>query len=156
MTNIDTFDIAQLRHRFLTSEPFNYVVIDNFLNFQLARDIEMEIRNLPQEDWFDKDSEFRHINVQGDCETHSKKIALNIRKQIPEKTNGVIDLFASPTIIKFIEDITEITGLQSDPYLLGGGIHKTSENGHLSVHCDFNIHPQTQKHRRINALLYLN
>jgi len=156
MVDINKYDISKLKEEFLTAAPFNYIIIDNFLDGFLAKDIELEIRTIPPEDWFDKETGFGHINNQGDCETQSKKIALNIRKQIPEKTNNVIDLFSSQKIIKFIEDITDISGLQSDPYLLGGGIHKTTKNGHLSVHCDFNIHPQTNKHRRINALLYLN
>jgi len=156
MANIKKYDISKLKDEFLNATPFNYIVIDNFLDDSLAKDIEIEIRKISPENWFDKESGFGHINNQVDCETQSKKVALNIRKQIPEKTNNVIDLFSSPDIIKFIEDITGISELQPDPYLLGGGIHKTTTNGHLSVHCDFNIHPQTQKHRRINALLYLN
>jgi Rps23 Pro-64 3,4-dihydroxylase Tpa1-like proline 4-hydroxylase len=156
MEFIEKYNTNELREQFFNSKPFHYIVLDNFLESSLAKEIETEIRNIPPEDWFDKETEFGHINQQGDCSTQSKKIALNIRKQIPDKTNYVIDLFSSPKMIQFIEDITGITGLQSDPYLLGGGIHKTTTNGHLSIHCDFNIHPQTQKHRRINALLYLN
>ena len=156
MECIEKYNTNELREQFFNSKPFHYIVLDNFLESSLAKEIETEIRNIPPEDWFDKETEFGHINQQGDCSTQSKKIALNIRKQIPDKTNYVIDLFSSPKMIQFIEDITGITGLQSDPYLLGGGIHKTTTNGHLSIHCDFNIHPQTQKHRRINALLYLN
>jgi Rps23 Pro-64 3,4-dihydroxylase Tpa1-like proline 4-hydroxylase len=156
MINLEKYDIKVLRNQFLTASPFNYIVIDNFLDETLAKDIETEIRNMPNEDWFDKETEFGHINNQTDCDTQSKKIALNIRKQIPQKTNNVIDIFSSSEIIKFIEDVTDIPELQADPYLLGGGIHKTTTNGHLSIHCDFNIHPQTKKHRRINALLYLN
>ena len=155
MDNIDKFDIEKLKHDFLTATPFNHVILDNFLGESLAKTIESELRNMNEEDWYDNKTTFRHINNEPDCETQSKKVALNIREQIPEKTNEVIDLFSSEKIIKFIEEITGIVGLQSDPYLLGGGVHKTT-NGHLSIHCDFNIHPQTQKHRRINALLYLN
>jgi Rps23 Pro-64 3,4-dihydroxylase Tpa1-like proline 4-hydroxylase len=156
MVDINKFDINKLRHQFLTANPFNYIVIDNFLDISLVNESELELRKLPDSDWFDKETDFKNINNEPDCDTQSKKVALNIRKQIPTITNSIIDLFASETIIKFIEDITNIQGLQSDPYLLGGGVHKTTTNGHLSIHADFNIHPQTGKHRRVNALLYLN
>lgn len=156
MDNLDKLNINELKQQFLNSKPFNFIIIDNFLDILLSKEIELELRNLPHDEWFDKETNFGHINNQPDCETQSKKIALNIRKQIPNKTNSIIDLFSSQRIIKFIEDITDIPDLQADPFLLGGGIHKTTTNGHLSVHCDFNIHPQTQKHRRVNALLYLN
>lgn len=156
MFNIEKYNVAELKQQFLNAEPFNFIVIDNFLDPLVIKDVELELRTLPNDEWYDKETEFSHINNQKDCATQSKKIALNIRKQIPKKTNDVIDLFSSPQIIKFIEDITDIPDLQADPYLLGGGVHKTTTNGHLSVHCDFNIHPELKKHRRVNALLYLN
>jgi hypothetical protein len=59
-------------------------------------------------------------------------------------------------MLKFIEDITNIPNLQADKHLLGGGVHKTTTEGRLAIHCDFNIHPQTGQNRRLNALLYLN
>lgn len=156
MDNIDKYNIVELREKFLNASPFNYIVLDNFLDPMLVKDIEFELRTLSPENWYDKKSNYGNINNQSDNLAQSKKIALNIREQIPTKTNSVIDLFASNKIIKFIENITNIDNLQSDPFLLGGGVHKTNRDGHLSIHCDFNIHPQTQKHRRINALLYLN
>jgi len=156
MNNIDNYNILELREKFLNAKPFNYIILDNFLDPLLVKDIELELRFLPQEDWYDKETSYNHINNEPDCVTQSKKIALNIRKQIPEKTNYVIDLFSSEKLIQFIEKITDISGLQADPTLLGGGVHKTTTTGHLSIHCDFNINPQTHKHRRVNALLYLN
>jgi hypothetical protein len=67
-----------------------------------------------------------------------------------------MELFDSDEMIRFIEEITQINGLQSDDTLLGGGIHRTNTDGRLAIHSDFNIHPVKGKHRRINALLYLN
>ena len=140
----------------MDAQPFHHIVIDNFLDSDVATEIEAELRNLPESEWHDKSTGFSHINNQPDCATQSKKVALNIRSQIPPLTNKVIDFFSSSQLMRFIEAITEIPDLQEDPFLLGGGVHKTITNGHLSVHADFNIHPQTGKHRRINALLYLN
>jgi Rps23 Pro-64 3,4-dihydroxylase Tpa1-like proline 4-hydroxylase len=156
MINFDNYNIEELRSKFLNAKPFNFIVIDNFLDTSIIKEIEKEVRSLPKDNWYDKKTNFQHINNQQDCATQSKKIGLNIRDQIPDKTNQAIDLFSSPKMLKFIEDITDIKDLQEDPSLLGGGVHKTETDGHLSIHCDFNIHPSTQKHRRINALLYLN
>jgi hypothetical protein len=156
MVDINRFNVEELRQQFLNASPFNYIIIDNFLDNILVKEVELELRTLHPDEWRDKTSNFKYINNQGDSEVQSKKIALNIRNQIPDKTNNVIDLFSSSEIIKFIEDITGINDLQSDPNLLGGGVHKTTTNGNLAIHSDFNIHPQLNKHRRINALLYLN
>jgi len=156
MDNISKFNVNELQNSFLNAQPFNYVVIDNFLDTCLIKEIELEIRLMDPNNWFDKKTLFGHINNQPDCDTQSKKVALNIREQFPEKTKTIIELFESKEMINFIENVTNIKELQPDPYLLGGGIHKTTSNGHLSIHCDFNIHPHTNKHRRVNALLYLN
>jgi Rps23 Pro-64 3,4-dihydroxylase Tpa1-like proline 4-hydroxylase len=150
------YDINLLRKQFLNSKPFNFIIIDNFLDNFYLQQVEHELRTMPNENWYDKSTNFQDINNEPDTIVQTKKIALNIRQQIPDKSNKVIDLFSSKDIIEFIEEITDIKNLQTDPNLIGGGIHKTSTNGHLSIHCDFNIHPETQKHRRINALLYLN
>jgi Rps23 Pro-64 3,4-dihydroxylase Tpa1-like proline 4-hydroxylase len=35
-------------------------------------------------------------------------------------------------------------------------VHVTLPSGYLGVHADFNLHPDTGMHRRVNALLFLN
>lgn len=58
--------------------------------------------------------------------------------------------------LRFLEEMTGIKGLISDPYYLGGRLHATKRGGHLSVHADFNIHAITKLERRHNLLVYLN
>ena len=156
MLDLQKFNREELRKQFAEASPFPFIVIDQFLETDFAKQVEKEIRQLEEPNWYDKTTKFSHINNENDSQVQSKKIALNIRNQIPEKTNVVIDLFESPEWIAFIEDITGIKELEKDPSLLGGGIHRTKTDGRLAIHADFNIHPTTQKHRRINALLYLN
>jgi Rps23 Pro-64 3,4-dihydroxylase Tpa1-like proline 4-hydroxylase len=67
-----------------------------------------------------------------------------------------MDISKSPEMLQFLEKITGINDLESDPHLYGGGIHRTTTGGRLAIHADFNIHPLTGKHRRLNVLLYLN
>jgi len=67
-----------------------------------------------------------------------------------------MDLFSSPEIVRFIEEVTGIKELEVDTSFMGGGIHRTTKGGRLAIHADFNNHPVTKKYRRINALLYLN
>lgn len=154
--DLTRFDRNLLKSQFLNAEPFNYVMIDNFIDPHLLKSAENEMRGMNPSDWIDKTTAYSNINNQADTITQSKKVALNIRSQIKEKSLVVINLFESPEFLKFIEDITGINNLQSDPALLGGGIHKSETGGHLSIHADYNIHPDTGKHRRINALLYVN
>lgn len=55
-----------------------------------------------------------------------------------------------------ISSICNIPQLISDPELVGGGLHQIMNGGYLDVHVDYNFHPQTKLHRRLNLLLYLN
>ena len=58
--------------------------------------------------------------------------------------------------LNFLENLTGITGLVSDPHLRGGGLHEIRRGGTLGVHADFNLHPRLKLYRRLNLLIYLN
>jgi len=149
-------NVQEIQKKYAESTPFSHIIIDDFLDQDYLKEVEEEIRDMEESNWYDKTSGFGYINNEDDSIVQSKKIALNIRKQIPEKSKMIIELFESNEMVKLIEEITGIPDLQSDDNLLGGGIHRTNTGGRLAIHSDFNIHPVLQKHRRINALLYLN
>ena len=96
MIDIGKYDIPALRKQFLNASPFNYIVIDNFLDELLVKEIELEIRNIPHGEWFDKETDFANINNQKNCDTQSNKIALNIRNQIPNKLTMLLIYFLHP------------------------------------------------------------
>jgi hypothetical protein len=62
----------------------------------------------------------------------------------------------SSAVLSFLEGLTGIDGLISDPHFEGGGFHKISRGGKLGVHADFRIHRKLHLVRRLNLLLYLN
>ena len=43
-----------------------------------------------------------------------------------------------------------------DPNLFGGGLHQSIRGAFLNVHVDYNFHPDTRHHRRLNVLVYMN
>lgn len=47
-------------------------------------------------------------------------------------------------------------GLRGDEELFGGGLHQSVKGAFLNVHVDYNIHPKTKYHRRLNIIIYLN
>jgi 2OG-Fe(II) oxygenase superfamily len=86
-----------------------------------------------------------------------------------EANPGVIDTFAfgpatrqflfelnAAPFLRFIESLTGIRGLISDPYYWGGGLHQIPSGGLLKIHADFNLHPTLKINRRVNVLVYLN
>jgi hypothetical protein len=58
-------------------------------------------------------------------------------------------------MLKFLEALTGINGVISDPYH-SGGVHQIKPGGNLEVHANFNFHPELKLDCRINVLVYLN
>jgi len=52
--------------------------------------------------------------------------------------------------------MTGIENLLPDAELFGGGLHQSIKGAFLDVHIDYNIHPKTKYHRRLNILVYMN
>jgi hypothetical protein len=56
-----------------------------------------------------------------------------------------------------LEELTQIEEpLLADPSLFGAGLHQSMNGAFLNVHVDYNIHPETKFHRRLNVLVYMN
>jgi Rps23 Pro-64 3,4-dihydroxylase Tpa1-like proline 4-hydroxylase len=140
-----SLNALELHERYLKGKPFPHIAIDNFLIPQYADMIAKELEGISCRDWlFDPHSE--QVN----------KWSMPDLSRLPNMTSSVLKFFNSPAALKFFEQLTGISPLIEDSTYLGGGVHLSSNGGRLGVHADFNLHPTTQKHRRLNALLYLN
>jgi hypothetical protein len=87
---------------------------------------------------------------------NSKKFATTDESLMGPMTRQVINELNGRAMIRFLEELTGISGLVADPHLVGGGMHLLGEGGFLRVHADFNVHEHLKLDRRINVLLYLN
>lgn len=135
--------VFDLQREWSSKKPFRYVIIDDFLPTDFAEQI---LATYPEPD------------IEGWDDT----TYLHQRKKFT-KTSGFSEpigrffvLTASPDFRDVISDITGIQKLTDDPDLVGGGLHQILRGGFLDVHVDYNFHPQTKLHRRMNLLLYLN
>ena len=125
------------------AKPFPHIVMENFLDAAVLRRIVTEFPGNDGRSFFDRAQE--RFKYQFDPNTVESGAVRNLLAEL----NG-------EPFLAFLSEMTGITGLISDPYYNGGGLHETLAGGHLSVHADFNIHGTMQVERRLNLLVYLN
>jgi len=126
------------------SPYFNHIVFDNFLPKRLANNF---LNNFP--------SSTKASKVYAD-----KQFEFNKKAFSPYECNQLLLnhflFFNSEPFLSFLESLTGIKGLISDPSFLGGGLHEIEKGGKLGIHADFRIHTGLHLQRRINVLIYLN
>lgn len=138
-------DPTELHQKYSEGKPFPHIVIDEFLLPEYALKVAGELDDISCLDWlFDPHTE--QLN----------KWSMPDLTRLPSMTSAVLGYLNSPAALDFFEKLTGISPLIEDDTYLGGGVHISSRGGRLGVHADFNLHPSTNKHRRLNALLYLN
>src|SRR5207237_1002708 len=87
---------------------------------------------------------------------NAHKYACNRPEAMPPLFQAVIGELNAAAVLGALEALTGIAELRADGELEGGGLHQITPGGYLKVHADFNYHPTTRLHRRLNLLLYLN
>jgi Rps23 Pro-64 3,4-dihydroxylase Tpa1-like proline 4-hydroxylase len=136
------------------AHPFPYTVIDNFLPDYL---LERVLSELKQHDyWYHNNQEWVEKYEVNKFYTpnHDTDIA-QLKKQIPY-TSLVIDYLNTQEFLNFLKELTGHSNLYCDEILMGGGVHKINRGGKLSIHTDYNRHPETNHRRKLNLLIYLN
>lgn len=127
------------------AKPFPHVVIDNFLDKNVAELAWKDMQYIyPNEKWY-------HYNS-----AIEKKYATDNWELFPGNIRLLLAYLNTGMFIKTFEDITGIQGLIGDPSLRGGGIHCILPGGKLDIHADRGIHPTLSLYRRINVIIYLN
>jgi hypothetical protein len=145
--NIDHHVIDQadeLAAQFSAAQPFRHVMIDNFFTPELCRQLS---DNFPA---FDESLAINEDGIVGNKAVHE-----NIRELGPF-WQSLDELVQHASFRKMISRITGISDLQHDPHYFGGGTHENRHGQGLDAHIDFNFHPVTRQHRRLNLIVYLN
>jgi len=135
---------ARLRAEYAQAQPFPHAVIDDFLPPDAADRALEEFPTPGSIDWI----RFRHGGAV--------KLGTRHELQFPGFIRDLLYQFNSSVFLQFLESLTGIGGLVTDPYFEGGGLHQIEPGGFVKIHADFNIHPRLRLDRRINLLLYLN
>lgn len=144
-------DVDKLREQFNNAKPYPHIVLDDFLNKDLALKV---VDEFPEHDqWHPENWGKVNKGVQ-------HKYAYNVRSLIHEAPPAVQEsllVLLSDDFVRFLEELTGIKKLYADDQFHGGGIHQIPTGGKLGVHIDFTRWTRNpQMFRRVNILLYLN
>jgi len=132
----------QLHNKYLENDPFPHIVIENFVDLNVLREVNAQFP-MPRAGRFsDKFSQL--------------KTGYSLDLIRSAYIHDLLRAFNSAAFLDFLEALTGIHGLVDDSRFTGGGLHETRRGGHLSIHSDFNIHPITGLRRRLNLILFLN
>jgi Rps23 Pro-64 3,4-dihydroxylase Tpa1-like proline 4-hydroxylase len=141
---INTKNLNKLHQEYITNEPFNHVIIDNFFEPDVANYLENNFPKMTEMPTIFKEP----MSYKGQLS--------DIKKYWPKFTKH-FNFLQSQGFRDSISDITGISNLLKDDIMAGGGLHQSPKSGFLDIHVDANKHPFNKKlHRRINLIIYLN
>jgi len=145
---VNNLDINKLKETFVSAKPYPHIVIDNFLQEDIARNILQEFPNAENNIWGWKSNDENSIKQM--CQDPDKI------KTLPNIWSTIEFLNSS----KFLEDVSKFTDmptLYGDNEFSGGGLHLIKRGGHLKLHVDFNIAESLPDlNRRLNIILFMN
>lgn len=131
--------------QYATAQPFPHVVIDNFLQPEVADALAASFPADPAEGWV----HYLHYN--------ERKHGLKRIDLMPKPVQRVITALNSPNFVQELARFSGTEKLLADEHLEGGGLHQVLPEGYLHIHADFQAHPlKTKWQRRLNLLIYLN
>src|SRR6218665_1748323 len=136
---------AELKADYQSKKPFRYVMFENFFLPDKAEQIYQSYPAIENGQW-DGTTYLDQKNKFQKTEFAANSIMDTVFKELN-----------SPEFLSWLQDVTQVEDeLLGDEELFGGGLHQSINGAFLNVHVDYNIHPKTKFHRRLNVLVYMN
>jgi dTDP-glucose 4,6-dehydratase len=141
----DDTKLAELNSKFINAEPFENIIIPNFLNESFAEKIFKEFpTDITSGTWYEYNNPIE------------KKFANDKINTMPRCIKKLFNLLSCKEVIDKIHLLSGIDKLDYDPYLHGAGIHIHPRGGKLDMHLDYEKHPYLDKERKLNIILYMS
>ncbi len=138
-------DLDAKANAYRSASPFPHIVLDDVLEPQAFARCVSEFPGIKDEFW----KGYLHVNETKYSNTDPDSWGQTLHDVARE--------FCSPDFVRWLEELTGISGLLPDWSMDGGGLHQTLRGGHLNLHADFTTHHEREDWaRRVNILLYLN
>lgn len=137
--------IEDIKSRYQSQKPFKYVMFENFFTPEKAELIHENYPKIENDTWdgvtyLDQTNKF----------WKNKFEAGSLLDRVMHELNSA----------EFLNWLQQVTGIEEeilgDDELFGGGLHQSINGAFLNVHVDYNFHPKTKYHRRLNVLMYMN
>jgi len=135
----------EIKHKFQSQKPFKFVTFENFFKLDKAEEILNAYPSIKDGMWdgttyVDQKNKFRKVDFE----------AGSVMDTVFKELN-------SNEFLQWLQEVTNVEEpLLADEELFGGGLHQSTNGAYLNVHVDYNIHPTTKYHRRLNVLVYMN
>jgi hypothetical protein len=136
-------DADAIRTGFEGAQPFRHCVIDGFFTAPFAQAL---LQAFPA---FERGNSLNEDGVAGNKSVLERIHALGGAYQQLDA------LVQSPAFLELVGRLTNIPELLYDRDYFGGGTHENRDGQALDNHIDFNLHPGTGWHRRLNLIVYL-
>jgi Rps23 Pro-64 3,4-dihydroxylase Tpa1-like proline 4-hydroxylase len=136
----------KLRETYTQNKPWPHIVIDDFFDPEVLERVRVEAAAVHRSEYYEKFV---------DRKTDHNKYAF-AADAVGLETSRLVNFLNSGSFVSYLEKLTDISGLLTDPSYFGGGLHKIQPGGYLEVHTDFNHLKRYNLERRLNLLLYLN
>ncbi len=134
----------EIKATYRSTAPFHYIMLEDFFYPDKADEIYNGYPSIEDGKW------------DGTTYIDQKN---KFQKSTFEKGSlfqNVFNELNSSEFLSWLSDITGIDDIIADDELFGGGLHQSIRGAFLNVHVDYNIHPKTKYHRRLNVLVYMN
>lgn len=155
MTSIDNYlnrrseqQCAEIAAKFQSAYPYPHVAIDDFFSQSFIEALSADFPRRSDPDYA------RHCMEDGG--QIGENYANADASSFPPAFKALDKLSGTPEFLRYLTMLTGIPDLEFDPDYNGGGLRESRSRAFLPVHLDFNYHPKTLSHRRVNFLLYLN
>ncbi len=137
--------LPALRAEYQSKKPFRYLMFENFFPLDKA---EFIFKNYPA---------IENGKWDGTTYINQKNKFQKTKFEEGSGMNTVFKELNSKVFLNWLQELTAIEAeLIGDEELFGGGLHQSITGAFLNIHVDYNIHPKTKYHRRLNVLVYMN
>lgn len=141
-------ECSELAEKFQNAYPYPHVCIDDFFSQSFIEALSADFPSRNDPDYV------RHCMEDGN--QVGENYANADSASFPPAFKALDKLSGNPEFLQYLTRLTGIPDLEFDPDYFGGGLRESRSRAFLPVHLDFNYHPKTLSHRRLNFLLYLN